>query len=107
MQSFTHLGDFHPHVSYAHMGMEISFSPFQRYISLLQKTLSEVEHGDLHVYGKATFARLLAALDRTQERHDDYYSFFLRTSHVQTSRPKRQFLAAAGVRLGLLAMMDA
>ena len=107
MQSFTHLGDFHPHVSYAHMGMEISFSPFQQYISLLRKTLMAVQHGDLHVYGKATFARLLAALDRTQERHDDYYNFFLHSSHASSSRPKRQFLAAAGVGLGLLAMMDA
>ena len=42
VQSFTHLGDFHPHVSYAHMGMEISFSPFQQYISLLRKTLMAV-----------------------------------------------------------------
>ena len=107
VQSFTHLGDFHPHVSYAHMGMEISFSPFQQYISLLRKTLKAVEHGDLHVYGKATFARLLAALDRTQERHDDYFNFFLCSSHASNSRPKRQFLAAAGVGLGLLAMMDA
>ena len=65
-----------------------------------------VQHGDLHVYGKATFARLLAALDRTQERHDDYFNFFLRSSHAVSSRPKRQFIAA-GVGLGLLAMMDA
>ena len=72
VQSFTHLGDFHPHVSYAHMGMEISFSPFQQYITLLRKTLMAVQHGDLHVYGKATFARLLAALDRTQERHASF-----------------------------------
>ena len=53
-QSFTKLGNFHQHVSYASVGVTFDFGPYSEYVTSIVKSLEGVRYARMSGYGKAS-----------------------------------------------------
>ena len=103
-QSFTKLGTFHQHVSYASVGVSFDFGPVSEYVASIVKSLEGVRYARMSGYGKATVSRLLVSVHGTDERLSGYYRFF-KAKPTCGVRERRQ-LGPIGVGIGILAMYD-
>lgn len=81
-QSFSKLGDFHQHVSYASVGVTFDFGPFSEYLTSIVKSLEGAQNALMTGYGNATVSRLLASVQGIDDRISGYYHFFkAKSSH--------------------------
>ena len=80
-QSFTKLGTFHQHVSYASVGVSFDFGPFSEYVASIVKSLEGVRYARMSGYGKATVSRLLASVHGIDERLSVFLGFSRQNLH--------------------------
>ena len=59
------------------LGSSFTSMFFEERVMALKKTLSFLDESKMSPYLKSTFARLIAMINKTEQKFEDYHSFFL------------------------------
>ena len=78
-QSFRKLGLYHQHVNYATVGVQLDMGPFQDYVFLLSKALSDVKFQRMNSFGRGTCSRLINTMHAVERCLGDCVLFLLCT----------------------------
>ena len=105
-QSFRPIGGFQQHVSHAHFGVVLHFDVFEERVMALKKTLSFLDESKMSPYLKSTFACLIAMINKTEQKFEDYRSFFLGLMTLGNAIQKRQALLLTGIAMSAAALYE-
>ena len=72
----------------------------------LRKTLSFLDESKMSPYLKSTFARLIAMIDKTEQKFQDYRSFFLGQMTLGNTIEKRQAMLLTGIAMSAAALYE-
>ena len=72
----------------------------------LKKTLSFLDELKMSPYLKSTFARLIAMINKTEQKFEDYRSFFLGQMTLGNAIQNRQALLLTGIAMSAAALYE-
>ena len=72
----------------------------------LRKTLSFLDESKTSPYLKSTFVRLIAMINKTEEKFRDYRSFFLGQLSLGNAIEKRQAMLLTGIAMSAAALYE-
>ena len=104
-QVFERVASIYPHVSQAHLSVQINFTEGLHRLQSISTWLKGKEVGSSH-FVRSTLAQMRAMVDSRHEEIQDYMSLFLHGSHRDGRRHKRQALAIAGLGLSVMSLLS-